>query len=195
MKKINLRDYYPFYSKDTVVEVPEEVALLLREFELLEEANRIRTYRYRAFYSLDYTGEIERDLAALDQKSPYDILEESYDTEQLYKGLASLPEKQRNRIYAHYFLGMSKSAIARAEKINESNVRQSIEHGLRNLEKFLRKSLRDGKNHFCEPYFLCRLTGTCLRCLAGVYGFCTPLPRWTYTPVHPLRAKLKSIKK
>ncbi len=140
MKKINLRDYYPFYSKDTVVEVPEEVALLLREFELLEEANRIRTYRYRAFYSLDYTGEIERDLAALDQKSPYDILEESYDTEQLYKGLASLPEKQRNRIYAHYFLGMSKSAIARAEKINESNVRQSIEHGLRNLEKFLRKN-------------------------------------------------------
>jgi len=140
MKKINLRDYYPFYSKDTVVEVPEEVALLLREFELLEEANRIRTYRYRAFYSLDYTGEIERDLAALDQKSPYDILEKSYDTEQLYKGLASLPEKQRNRIYAHYFLGMSKSAIARAEKINESNVRQSIEHGLRNLEKFLRKN-------------------------------------------------------
>ena len=140
MKKINLRDDYPLYSKDTVVEVPEEVALLLREFELLEEANRIRTYRYRAFYSLDYTGGIERDLAALDQKSPYDILEESYDTEQLYKGLASLPEKQRNRIYAHYFLGMSKSAIARAEKINESNVRQSIEHGLRNLEKFLRKN-------------------------------------------------------
>lgn len=140
MKKINLRDYYPFYTKDTVVEVPEEVALLLREFELLEEANRIRTYRYKAFYSLDYAGGIERDLAALDQKSPYDILEESYDTEQLYKGLASLPEKQRNRIYAHYFLGMSKTAIAKAENINESNVRKSIEHGLHNLEKFLRKN-------------------------------------------------------
>lgn len=140
MKKINLRDYYPFYTKDTVVEVPEEVALLLREFELLEEANRIRTYRYKAFYSLDYAGGIERDLAALDQKSPYDILEESYDTERLYKGLASLPEKQRNRIYAHFFLGMSKTAIARAENINESNVRKSIEHGLRNLEKILRKN-------------------------------------------------------
>ena len=140
MKKINLRDYYPFYTKDTVVEVPEEVALLLREFELLEEANRIRTYRYKAFYSLDYAGGIERDLAALDQKSPYDILEECYDTEQLYKGLASLPEKQRNRIYAHYFLGMSKTAIAKAENINESNVRKSIEHGLRNLEKILRKN-------------------------------------------------------
>lgn len=141
MKKINLRDYYPFYTKDTVVEVPEEVALLLREYELLEEAYRIRTYRYKAFYSLDYEGGIERDLASLDQENPYDILEQCYDMELLYKGLASLPEKQRNRIYAHYFLGMSKTAIAKAEDINESNVRKSIEHGLRNLEKFLQENL------------------------------------------------------
>lgn len=140
MKKINLRDYYPFYTKDTVVEVPEEVALLLREYELLEEAYRIRTYRHRAFYSLDYEGGIERDMASLDQKSPYEIVEKRYDTEQIYKGLAALPEKQRNRIYAHYFLGMSKTAIARAENINESNVRKSIDHGLSNLEKFLRRN-------------------------------------------------------
>lgn len=140
MKKINLRDYYPFYTKDTVVEVPEEVALLLREYELLEEAYRIRTYRHKAFYSLDYEGGIERDLASLDQKSPCDILEQHYDMELLYKGLAALPEKQRNRIYAHYFLGMSKTAIAKAEDINESNVRKSIDHGLRNLEKFLKEN-------------------------------------------------------
>ena len=137
MKKINLRDYYPFYTKDTVVEVPEEIAFLLREYELLEEAYRIRTYRYKAFYSLDYAGGIERDMAALDQKNPCDLVEQLYDREQLYKALASLPEKQRNRIYAHYFLGMSKSAIARAEGINESNVRKSIEHGLSNLQKVL----------------------------------------------------------
>ena len=111
MKKINLRDYYPFYTKDTVVEVPEEIAFLLREYELLEEAYRIRTYRYKAFYSLDYAGGIERDMAALGQKNPCDLVEQLYDREQLYKALASLPEKQRNRIYAHYFLGMSKSAM------------------------------------------------------------------------------------
>lgn len=140
MKKINLRDYYPFYTKDTVVEVSDEVALLLREYELLEEAYRIRTYRYKAFYSLDYEGGIERDMASLDQKSPYEIVEKRYDAEQIYKGLAALPEKQRNRIYAHYFLGMSKTAIAKAENINESNVRKSIEHGLCNLEKILRKN-------------------------------------------------------
>ena len=29
MKKINLRDYYPYYTQDMIVEVPDEVALLL----------------------------------------------------------------------------------------------------------------------------------------------------------------------
>ena len=28
MKKINLRDYYPYYTQDMIVEVPDEVALL-----------------------------------------------------------------------------------------------------------------------------------------------------------------------
>lgn len=140
MKEINLRDYYPFYTSDVIIEVEDEVALLLREYALLEEAYRIRTYRHKAFYSLDFEGGIEHDLFLLYQESPYDILEQSYTTEQLYKALNALPEKQRNRIYAHYFLGMSKLAIAKLENINESNVRRSIEHGLRNLEKILRKN-------------------------------------------------------
>ena len=42
MKEINLRDYYPYYTSDVIVEVPDEVALLLREYTLLEEAYRIR---------------------------------------------------------------------------------------------------------------------------------------------------------
>lgn len=62
MKKINLRDYYPYYTQDMIVEVPDEVALLLREYMLLEEAYRIRTYRYKAFYSLDRDEGIEREI-------------------------------------------------------------------------------------------------------------------------------------
>ena len=71
MKKINLRDYYPYYSQDMIVEVPDEVALLLREYMLLEEAYRIRTYRYKAFYSLDRDEGVEREILQkpLDRKS------------------------------------------------------------------------------------------------------------------------------
>ena len=36
MKEINLRDYYPFYTQDMIVEVPDEVADLLREYKLAD---------------------------------------------------------------------------------------------------------------------------------------------------------------
>ena len=37
MKEINLRDYYPFYTTDMIVEVPDEVADLLYEYKLSEQ--------------------------------------------------------------------------------------------------------------------------------------------------------------
>ena len=100
MKKINLRDYYPYYTQDMIVEVPDEVALLLREYMLLEEAYRIRTYRYKAFYSLDRDEGIEREIL---QKplNPAEIWEQRQMTELIYKGLSKLPVKQRQRIYEH----------------------------------------------------------------------------------------------
>ena len=53
MKKINLRDYYPYYTQDMIVEVPDEVADILREYKLAEAAYFLRTYRHKAYYSLD----------------------------------------------------------------------------------------------------------------------------------------------
>lgn len=136
MKTINLRDFYPHYTTDEFVEVPDEVAALLQKYARMEEAYRIRTYRNRAFYSLDSADALERDLALIDQPSPLEILEQRVMNEMLYKGLAALPEKQRSRIYAHFFLGMSKTAIAKAEGCHVNTVKDSIRHGLLNLKKF-----------------------------------------------------------
>ncbi len=140
MKKINLRDYYPYYTQDMIVEVPDEVALLLREYMLLEEAYRIRTYRYKAFYSLDRYEGIEREIL---QKplNPAEIWEQRQMTELIYKGLSKLPVKQRQRIYAHFFLGMSKADIAKAEGTHKSRITRSIEAGLRSLEKYFKEIL------------------------------------------------------
>jgi RNA polymerase sigma-70 factor (ECF subfamily) len=140
MKKINLRDYYPLYTQDTIIEVPDEVADLLREYKLAEAAYFLRTYRHKAYFSLDYDVNVERDVLNA-QPSILEILEQRYMTELLYKGLASLSEKQRQRIYAHYFLGMSKTEIARAERSSVNSVKDSIRRGLRSLEKFFEKSL------------------------------------------------------
>ena len=48
MKKINLRDYYPYYSQDMIVEVPDEVALLLREYMGTKKRARTKNRRAKA---------------------------------------------------------------------------------------------------------------------------------------------------
>jgi RNA polymerase sigma-70 factor, ECF subfamily len=138
MVRINLRDYYPFYSSDCFVDVEDNVAMSLKSFDLLEEAYRIRTYRNRAYYSLDQNEGIERDclFATL---SPYEVYEQDMICRELYMAISNLPDKQCKRIYAHYFLGVSKSAIARIEGIGESAVRESIKCGLKNIKVFLER--------------------------------------------------------
>lgn len=138
MKEINLQDYYPFYTNDMTVEVPDEVTDLLREYKLAEAAYILRTYRHKAYFSLDYDVNVERDALVL-VLTPAEIMEQKEENAQLYQALASLPEKQRNRIYAHFFLGMSKSEIAKAEGTHRSRITRSVNAGLRNLEKFLKE--------------------------------------------------------
>ncbi|MDD3261444.1 MAG: sigma factor-like helix-turn-helix DNA-binding protein [Oscillospiraceae bacterium] len=137
MKTINLRDYYPFYTSDCFIDVPDEVAAMLLSYARYEAAYQRRTYRYKAHFSLDRGDGIEHDILFV-SLSPCEIYERKVTNEQLHAAIASLPDKQAKRVYAHYFLGMSKAAIAKAEGIDERAVRGSIERALRNIEKFLK---------------------------------------------------------
>lgn len=140
MKKINLRKYYPHYAQDMMVEVPDEVAELLREFTRAEDALRIRTYRHKAMYSLELLNEL-REFPA-EGPLPEEILEQSNMRELLYQGLQSLPEKQRSRLIAYYFFGMSKAEIARNEGSSVNSVKEGIQRALRNLQNFFEDFLR-----------------------------------------------------
>lgn len=140
MTIINLRDIYPFYTSDCFMEVPDEVATAMAEFDRKEAAYRLRTYRHRAYYSLDRDDGIEHE-AVFVALSPHEIYERKVTMQELHAAIASLPDKQAKRIYAHFILGMSKSDIARAEGVNEKVVRLAIERGLRNMEKYLKNGL------------------------------------------------------
>lgn len=140
MKEINLRKYYPSYTHDAMVEVPDEVAELLQELTRAEDAQRIRTYRHKAMYSLELINEI-REFPAKDPL-PEELLEQRYMRELLYKGLQSLPEKQRSRLMGYYFLGVNTYEIARTEGTDESAVRKGIRRGIRALERFFEKNLK-----------------------------------------------------
>jgi len=150
MITINLRDIFPEYTLDCFIEVPDSdattfLASLTREiadvyiaFQRTENNYILRTYRNRAWYSLDCGDDIEADTLYPIQ-SPESIFEANANQQALYAALMNLPEKQARRIYAHYFLRMSKAEIARAEGLAERTVGQTIERGIANLKKYLEK--------------------------------------------------------
>jgi len=139
MKRINLREQYPnFYSTDTYIEVPDEVAEFMREYDREEAAYRRRTYYHKAFYSLDREDGIEY-CAVFSSVTPWEVYERKLTLEQLYAAISTLPDKQAKRIYAHFFLGLTMREIARSEKVSSAAISRSVLRGLRGMEKFLKK--------------------------------------------------------
>ena len=111
MAIINLRDYYPFYTSDYFMEVPEDVVEMFKEFDRKEAAYRLRTYRHKAYYSLDRNDGIEHE-ALFVAFSPYELYERKVTIQELYTAISRLPDKQAKRIYAHFILGLTKQDIA-----------------------------------------------------------------------------------
>ena len=141
MKTINLKDIYPYYfTDDKWIDVPDELAQVFAEYAKAEETYERTKRRYKATYSLDRGDGIERDILFV-SLSPHELYERKLTQEQLHAAIASLPDKQAKRIYAHFFLGMSKTAIARSEGVSKVSVSESIERGLCSIEKFLKKFL------------------------------------------------------
>ncbi len=141
MTKINLREHYPnYYKTDYIIEVPDEVAAIMQEYDRLDAAYRRRTYYHKAHYSLDRGDGIEYE-ALFVSMTPCEIYERKVTMEQLHAAMAFLPDKQAQRIYAYYFLGLTVTAIAKSEGVSAASVSESIQRGLRNMENFLKNRL------------------------------------------------------
>lgn len=138
---INLRDYYPtYYSNNTYIEVPDQVAQELLLFLRYESAINLRTYRNKAYYSLDRGDGIENKIL-FTEATPDELYERKLNYQQLHVAISQLPEKQAKRIYAYYFLDMDEYEIAKAEGISQQAVHSSLRRAMRNLEKILKNNL------------------------------------------------------
>lgn len=135
---INLRDFYPFYACDTYIDVPDEIGAVLLESKREENNYLRRMYRHKAHYSLDRDDGIENSVLFV-AMTPEEYYERKVTMEQLYAAIATLPDKQAKRIYAHFFLGMSKTAIAKAEGVRVNAVCEAIDRGLKSIEIYLKK--------------------------------------------------------
>ncbi len=134
MTTINLRDFYPWYIQDEIIEVTDEVAEALRSDKLYEAAHQRRIVRNKAQYSLDCDDGIEYS-ACLHEPTPQELLDRVEQFIRLWNALNTLPEVQGRRIDACIILGKSVKEVADAEGVHEESVRQSIKRGLERMRK------------------------------------------------------------
>ena len=138
MPTINLRKYYPFLNEDYFVEVNDEIVEAFLLATRQENNYHQRTYRHKAYYSLDRSDGIENSILHT-EPSPEEILMQKVSMQQLYEALDHLPPIQARRVYAHYILGMKKVDIARTEGVNSSGVCDSVRKGVKNLRRYFEK--------------------------------------------------------
>jgi RNA polymerase sigma-70 factor (ECF subfamily) len=136
MKRINLKDIYPFYTEDCFVTVEDAVADTFDECRKQEQSCERKVFRHRAYYSLDRNDGIENSMLRQPQ-SQYEAYERKQFNERIYLAILELPEKQAKRIYAHFFLAMSMIDIAEVEGVSKMTVCESIKGGLVNLRELL----------------------------------------------------------
>ena len=138
MKIINLRDYYPFYTHDTLLEVSDEVAEALADAERLERNYMRRVFYNKAQYSLDADDGIEASATECHILSPEAVLDLMERHCRLCRALNELPDIQGRRVEAHYLIGQSQKEIARTEGVSEIAVHKSIKKGLERMRKNLK---------------------------------------------------------
>ena len=98
--------------------------ILKRDFQVsiatgvAEAARECKMYRHKIHYSLDRGDGIENDALYRSATSEEIILEKTVQ-EKLYVAIMALPEKQAKRLYAHFYLGMSKAGNMGSEEHKE----------------------------------------------------------------------------
>lgn len=140
MTTINLKLYYPWYTHDEYIEVPEEVAAALQADRRYEAAYAERVRYHKAYYSLDCEDGIEYS-ATLHEPTPQELLERMERFCHLWNALNSLPEVQGRRVDAYLILGKTYREIAREEGVAVWAVEQAVKRGIKAMKKYLQKNL------------------------------------------------------
>ena len=136
MTTINLRSFYPWYTHDEFIEVPDVVAEELFADRRYQKTHK-RTVRRHKVYSLDAEDGtmVVASVRSTDRLDVVLEIREQYC--RLCHALNSLPEIQGRRIEAHFLLGKSRKEIAEAEGASETAVDKSIKKGLAAMKKYL----------------------------------------------------------
>lgn len=134
MTTIELNSYYPHLTERITLEVSDEIAVTLSIGGRQCDSYK-RRKREHDECSLDGTPGFEADVT-YPPLTPEEIMEQAEDQAALYAAIDRLPPVQARRVYARFILGRSVGQIAKAEGVEERNVRETINKGLRGLKKY-----------------------------------------------------------
>lgn len=146
MKIINLkRYYYPIYTKDTFMEVPDEVAAVLEEESRIARREDDKKHYYKVL-SLDANAGMENHTMFLVPSSE-DLLifaeEQAHEDlllGRLEEALTQLSPTQARRLHARFVLKKKFREIAESEGVTESCAAESIRSAVRKLQKHFKKN-------------------------------------------------------
>ena len=146
MAIVNLRKhYYPLYTKDTFIEVPDEVAAVMEECRLYENRQEGRKSYYHV-YSIDQSPAIENHAMFL-VLSPEELMIQAEDEanaelmlEHLTEAILLLSPIQARRLHARYTLKKKFREIAADEGVSGSYAAESVTSAVKRLKKFFEKN-------------------------------------------------------
>lgn len=147
MQTVNLKKYYyPLFTKDTFVEVSDEVAEALLHMYREDNNRNRKIYYHKAYYSLDREDGIENAAFNFVEKSPEEIMLEQEEERlflvtlnRLSEAMENLTPLQYRRVHARYFLGMKVGEIAAVEGVGVSVVSGSLRGALASIRRYFEK--------------------------------------------------------
>lgn len=121
MQIINLKNLYPdIYFDDLYITVEDKIYKALNSTEVDQFV--FVSFDEQNYNNLNYIQVYDNDIDEI-----------------LLSKLKELTYLQMNRIYEYFYLGLTKSEIARLEGCTESAVRKSINRGLTQLRRKIKK--------------------------------------------------------
>ncbi len=147
MKIINLRDFYPFYTQDTLLEFRTKWPKLWPRLNGWEHNYMRRMFYNKAQYSLDAEDGIEASAVECHILSPEAVLDLMERHCRLCRALNELPELQGRRVEAHYLLGKSVQEIAKGGRRRRAQYSEIYSAWIGGNEKIFEKvGLTGGRN-------------------------------------------------
>ena len=134
--KVNLKRYYNHHTNDYFVEMGEEEYCKMMQCDMecrnLEHSQKMKDN----YWNLSYNLELYENYVCLSSQSAEAEYLQIKEIEELYMYLDELTEKERKRIMAFFFLGLSVVQIAIADGVSKQSVQESIQNGLDKLYQF-----------------------------------------------------------